>query len=120
MIVKLNYPYTFFGITISIPRRIGFMFTNLHMFNFRENTGIIDSKEMDQWVKKNGNQAMINEMVYGAAQAYCMIEKKKENFTKEKLIRAIAISSQQAQAKIMKAWEDSTDKTISDKKKAKK
>lgn len=113
MILKLQYPYRILGITFVIGRKIGFLFTNLQMFQFRENTGVTDSKKMTEWIEQNGNQQLVNEMLFAAAQAYCMMNKTKENFGKEKLLKAISMSSVEVQARLMKAWEDSTDKTVS-------
>ena len=119
MIIKLQYPVKILGITFAIGRKIGFLFTNLQMFQFRENTGVTDSKQMKEWIEKNGNVKFANEMLYAAAQAYCMMNKTKENFSKDKLVQAISMSSQDIQDKLMKTWSDSMDKSLeNDKKKA--
>ena len=65
---------------------------------------------MKEWVEKNGNQQLVNEMIYGAAQAYCMMEKKKENFTKEKLIKAITMTEYHITAKLLDELNKSTGK----------
>ena len=118
MILKLQYPVKIFGVTFAIGRKIGFLFTNLQMFNFRENTGVTDSKQMKEWIEKNGNSKFANEMLYAAAQAHCMMTKTKENFTKENLLKAISMSSEEVQERLMKEWDKSIDKpTESDKKK---
>lgn len=110
MILKLQYPHTFLGLTFIIGRKIGFLFDNLKSYQFSKNTGVIDSKTMKEWVEKNGNQQLVNEMIYGAAQAYCMMEKKKENFTKEKLIKAITMTEYHITAKLLDELNKSTGK----------
>lgn len=112
MILELQYPHTLLGLTFTKKRKIGFLFTNLEMFQFRQNTGVTDSKELDEWIQKNGQHKYTEEILFGAAQAYCMTVKKQENFTKEKLLQAIKLSSEEIQKKLMKEWDDSIDKTV--------
>lgn len=118
MILKLQYPVKIFGVTFAISREIGFLFTNLQMFNFRENTGVTNSKQMKEWIEKNGNSEFASEMLFAAAQAYCMMEKTKQNFTKEKLEIAINLSSKETKERLTREWDKSIDKpTEADKKK---
>lgn len=105
MKVKLPYPTTIFGKTFIRSREIGFEFNNLAMFNFRENTGLVDSKKLTDWIEKYGHPRMINEIIYGAAQAYCMIHKTRENFVKSKLLQAVTLADEETQRKIIAAWE---------------
>ena len=79
----------------------------------------LKSETFEKGIEKNGNVKFANEMLYAAAQAYCMMNKTKENFSKDKLVQAISMSSQDIQDKLMKTWFDSMDKSLeSDKKKA--
>jgi hypothetical protein len=101
-------------------KKVGFNFTNLMLFVFREQNNLKDSKELETLVEKNGQQWLINESLYCAAVAYCQGEKIAENFTKDTLIRAIILADQQTQQKIMKCWELSQTFGASFKKKAQK
>lgn len=83
------------------------MFTNLSIFNFRENNNINNSDEWTKWVKENGEARLVSEMMYGAAQAYCMDNKVKQKFTKAKLTAAIALSGAEVQKTIVDAWQRS-------------
>lgn len=103
IIIRLPYPVKF----LTIPRKIGFLFTNLAMFLFREETGIKTSKDYTEWVDKNGQGKFINDMAYCAARAYCLQNKCKQNFTKSGLLKAIAISSVEKQQAIIKVWQAS-------------
>jgi len=107
LITCLPYPRSLFGLTISPKKRIGFLFTNLSIFNFRENNNINNSDEWTKWVKENGEARLVSEMMYGAAQAYCMDNKVKQKFTKAKLTAAIALSGAEVQKTIVDAWQRS-------------
>lgn len=103
IIIRLPYPVKF----LTIPRKIGFLFTNLSIFLFREDNNIKTSKDYEQWVNDHGQNMFLNEMLYSAARAYCQQTKKHENFTKENLIKAVALSSQEKQEAILKVWQSS-------------
>lgn len=107
IIVKLPYPRRFFGLTVSIPRQIGFLFTNQSIYNFRENLNIQTSEDYEKWIKDNGQNRLVTEMMYGAAQAYCQAERKKQTFTKSKLTAAIATAPAEVQESIVAAWRKS-------------
>lgn len=100
LIIKLPYPVRF----LTIPRKIGFLFTNLALFLLREDKGFDTSTDYEKWVKENGNTALANEWIYNAARAYCLQNRKRENFTKEGLLKAIAIAPAETKEKIMKTW----------------
>lgn len=114
--VKLPYPYKIFGVTISIPKKIGFMFTNLAMFIFRENIGIKTSIDYKQWIDKHGELGLVSEILYASACAYSLNEKKKENFCKGKLLQAIDSSDIKVRNKLIEAWKTSTDFNLDKKK----
>lgn len=111
MKIKLPYPSKILGVTFTKGRTIGFEFTNLAMFNFRENIGVKDSKQLNDWTERHGQDSMINEIVFGAAQAYCMIHKVKENFDKEGLMKAITLSSDNDKKLITKSFNDAMEIT---------
>jgi hypothetical protein len=107
IIVKLPYPHNIWGITISLKRKIGFLFTNQSIFNFRENVGIQTSEDYERWIKENGESRLVTEMMYGAAQAYCQAAVKRQSFTKTKLTQAIASAPVEVQQEIVSAWRKS-------------
>jgi hypothetical protein len=107
IILNLPYPARFLGVNFLKPRRIGFLFTNLSIFLFRENEGLLTSDDYNAWVKERGQAQLVSEMVYAAAQAYCMEEKVKENFTHDLLRIAIATSCEADQKRIVEAWKHS-------------
>lgn len=105
--IRIAYPLRILWFTIMIRKWVGFAFTNLSIFLFREENGIKDSDQYKAWVKKNGQAAFINEMLYCAAKAWCMNNHEKENFTKVGLLTGVALSPQSVQEKIMKKWQNS-------------
>lgn len=107
IVVKLPYPYFIFGITISVKREFGFLFTNQSIYNYRENVGIKDSAEYEKWVKENGDARLISEMLYGAAQAYYQRIRKRQPFTKSKLVAALAAAPIDIQKSIVDEWKKS-------------
>jgi hypothetical protein len=120
IVVSLPYPRRIFGITISLNRRIGFLFTNQSIFNFRENQKIETSDDYEKWIEQNGQNRLISEMMYASAQAYCQAKSKKQRFTKSQLIAAIALSPTETQESIVNAWRKSqTFGNVESKKKTK-
>lgn len=109
IIIKLPYPHKILGITISLKRPIGFMFTNLSMYLFRENIGIKTSEDYKEWLTKNGEIKLISEILYAAAIAFCMTERKQNNFTKRGLLQAINGADEQTRDMLVNAWKMSTD-----------
>lgn len=107
IVVNLPYPHRLFGVTVSLNRKVGFLFTNLATFQFRENIGIETSDQYKKWLSENGESRLVTEMMYGAAQAYCMNTKIKQRFTKSKLTAAIASASPEIQKQIVDSWRKS-------------
>jgi hypothetical protein len=105
--VKLPYPHYIWGVSISIKRKVGFLFTNQSIFNFRENMNINTSEDYERWMTENGQNRLVTEMMYAAAQAYCQASRSKQRFTKAKLTAAIATASPEIQAEIVNAWRHS-------------
>jgi len=100
ILISLPYPVKF----LTIPRKIGFLFTNLSIFLFREHNEIKTSADYERWVKDHGQSVFINEMLYHSACAWCLQNKCRENFTKDGLTRALALASQEKQQAILKVW----------------
>lgn len=100
ILIRLPYPVKF----LTIPRKIGFTFTNMSIFLFREHNEIKTSKEYEDWVASHGQSVFLNEMLYFAAMAYCLQNKSRENFTKDGLTKAVALASQAKQEQILKVW----------------
>lgn len=96
-----------FGISFQRSKRIGFEFTNQTIYNFRENVNINTSEDWERWIKENGQNVLVAEMTYGAAQAYCQAERKKQTFTKSSLTVAIVTADPETQKKIVDAWRSS-------------
>lgn len=103
ILISLPYPLRF----LTLKRKIGFTFTNMAIFLFREHENITTSKEYSEWIQAHGQTGLINEMLYHAACAYCLQNRKRENFTKEGLKKAIALADQETQEKILKVWRSS-------------
>ena len=107
IVVSLPYPHKLWGMTLSLKRDVGFLFTNLSMFLFRENQKIETSKDYEKWIAENGQNRLVTEMMYAAAQAYCMELKLKQTFTKSNLTAAIATADAEIQARIVEGWRSS-------------
>lgn len=107
IVVKLPYPHQIFGVTVSFKRSIGFLFTNQAIYNFRENLDIYTSEDYNGWIERNGQNRLVTEMMYAAAQAYCQAAVKKQTFTKSRLTAAIATAPAEVQESIVAAWRKS-------------
>jgi hypothetical protein len=107
IIVSLPYPFNFFGLVVSFRRKVGFRFTNYSIFLFREEHKIENSKEYEKWIKENGEAKLFTEMMYFSAVAWCHANYKKQNFTREKLIRAISTAPHEDQQRIIEKWKQS-------------
>lgn len=101
IIVKLQYPVKILGLNMSFNRKIGFSFTNLYKaLLYIEN----DCKTMTELKKIKSDAMIFNETLYFAAVAYCQLNKKKENFTKEKLIKSFGLTDQSIVEQVFKTW----------------
>jgi len=100
ILISIPYPVKF----LTLKRKIGFTFTNMAIFLFREHEEIKTSKDYSDWIEKHGQQGLISAMLYYAACAYCLQNKCKENFTDEGLRKAIALTSTEDQERILKVW----------------
>lgn len=100
IIIRLPYPVKF----LTIPRKIGFSFTNMAIYLFRDEHGLKDENDYKEWLKENGEARFVSEMLYSAARAYCYLNKQKENFTKEGLTKALALCITEKQNQILAVW----------------
>ncbi|NIA28711.1 MAG: hypothetical protein GWP06_02210 [Actinobacteria bacterium] len=105
--LSLPYPVYWLGLRFSINRKIGFSFTNLSIFLFREDANISTSDDYNKWIEEKGQTVLVNEMLFFSAKAYCMLERKKENFTQTGLKIAIATAPAENQQRLMKTWKES-------------
>ena len=106
-IVNLPFPAKFLGISFFKYKQMGFVFTNLSIFLFRENNNLETSDDYNEWLKVNGEAKLLNEMIYAAAQTYLMTNQLKQKFTKRDLNVAISSASEDVQKKIVNAWKNS-------------
>ena len=83
---------------------VGFDFTNRLMYRFRDLHNIKLGSDFDKWVEANGQSRLIEESLYCAALAYSEATKKKENFTKETLQKAVNSSDKSIQERILTCW----------------
>ena len=103
--VRIPYPFRFLGLNIAFKKKIGFSFTNLSIFLFREANNITTSEDYTNWLTNNGEeQGLIPEMLYYAAVAYAMENKKPEKFTKNGIKVAITMAPKTVQEEIMNTW----------------
>ncbi len=96
-----------FGFTVSIPRNIGFLFTNLSLYYFTQNNGLRTSADLERFNKEQGDAKLTTEMLFASAQAYCQENKKNINFEKSKLYVALISGSEQQQKDLFSAWGNS-------------
>ena len=103
ILVSLPYPFKF----MTFKRKIGFSFVNLTNFLFAQENSLKTSTDYENLVKEKGEAYIVAESLYSAAKAYCLLNKKKENFTRDGLRKAIALSDTETQEQIMKVWRES-------------
>lgn len=115
--IYLPYPYSFLGLKIFLKREIGFLFTNLSIYLFREDNEIATSEDWNTWTKKHGEAKLFNEMIFHAAVAFCMQHELKRNFTKENLSIALSAAPDTDKEKIVKCWKQSQSFGLKDEKK---
>lgn len=105
--VQVPYSHKFFGLQFTINRKIGFAFTNLSNYLFASNNGLKNSNDYKAWVEKYGQTELIFESLHSSAQSWCMINRKPQNFEKEKLRMALSMCDKQTWEQIMEAWKQS-------------
>lgn len=107
IILSLPYPVRLFGVQFMRKRNIGFLFTNLAIFLFREANGMKTSDDYKEYEKNNGVNRIMNEMIYYAAVAYCMENRLKQLFSKSLLTIAVTASTEEQQLQLLTAWQNS-------------
>lgn len=107
VIVNLPFPSKFLGVSFFKYKQMGFVFTNLSIFLFRENNNLETSDDYNEWLKINGEAKLLNEMIYAAAQTYLMTNQLKQKFSKRDLSVAISSASEEVQKKIVNVWKNS-------------
>jgi len=118
--IKLPYPHRIGFISININRKIGFSFDQRSMFQLLQNNDI-DLNNHSEWLKKTPQGKVVLETLYAGAQSYCIERRKKDNFTKQGLSKALHEAGEEVVERLVKCWKDSEQlgyKKIPSKKKA--
>lgn len=118
--VYLPIPVKIVGLWLNIGHEIGFSFTNMAMYLFRDANGMKTSKDYQDWIATRNETILVNEMLYFSHLAYCQLNRKKEKFTKEQIQKGIALASIETKEKIMQCWSNSETFGQSSKKKPQK
>ena len=104
--VKLPYPVRFGFISIVLNRKIGFAFNQMSLLKLLENNGI-DLNTQSDWLKKTPKAIVISETLFAAAQSYNLIQRKKDNFTKKRLAKALNEADTEVISKLLETWQKS-------------
>ena len=105
IVLKLSYPIRIGFMTFWTKRKIGFSFDQRALFNLLVNNDI-DLPNHSDWMKKTPQGIVVSETVFASAQSYRENLRKKDNFTKEGLTKALNESKEQLE-KIIQCWTDS-------------
>ena len=105
--LSLPYPVKMFGVKYFRNRTIGFIFSNWTKLQFQDNNGFKTSKDIEEYTKKYGTSQVPNELIYAAAQVYCLKNRIPENFTKAGLLLAISATTEENRVKIITALNNS-------------
>jgi len=97
---KLSYPIGF----LTLPRKIGFLFTNRYIYLMWVGHG---NKTMVEIQKDKTDAQIFTECLYYAAMAFCEEARKKPNFTKDGLFKALALTKKETIDQIMEVWKQS-------------
>lgn len=114
-IIKVSLPYPI-NPWFSIPRKIGFSFDNMALFCMRERLGLTGAADLTEYVKKYGNEKLLEASIIGAAESYCISKRIKNNFTIPKLVKAVNNSTPDIREEIGNAIKFSQFFGISEKK----
>lgn len=102
--IKLPCPKRVGFISLNKSKLVGFSFDNLSAFNFRENIGVKDGKELKKWVEKVGNSVMFVEVCWGAIQSYSMHTLTGIDITKKEMVTAFSLLPKTELQKVIDAW----------------
>ena len=104
--IKLPYPHKVGFITMFFKRKIGFSFNQRSMFQLLENNDI-DLPNHNVWLKDTPQSVVILETIYAGAQSYCIGLRKKDNFTKIGLSKALTEAGEDVIKQITDCWQQS-------------
>lgn len=107
IVVRLPIPTKIMGVWLNIGREIGFSFTNMTLYLFRDANGFKTSKDYQEWIATRNETILISEMLYYAYLAYCHHNIKKDKFTKEQIQKGIALADMVVKEKILRVWSNS-------------
>ena len=119
--IKLSIPFKVGKFYYYKSRVAGFSFDNLAALLICENNGI-ELNEISEHYKNNQN-LFIADMIYAAYESYCMHERIKSKYEKEKVVTGFYRLSEVDKKRVLKTWERSeifgVKKDIGSKKKVK-
>jgi len=84
-------------------RKIGFSFDQLSMFRLLQNNSI-DLPSHSKWIKETPRHKIAAEQIFAAAESYCITRRRKNNFTKEKLSKALIEAGEEVTKKIIDCY----------------
>jgi len=104
-------------------KKVGFSFDNLAKFNLREGLGLETHKDLDEWVKKHGQNMFLVETLYSAHQSYNMHNRINKDIDKAKFMVSISNIGEDQTKRLVECWKKSESygsKDVPGKKKAEK
>lgn len=104
--IKLPYPHKMGFITMFVKRNIGFSFDQRSLYQLLENNKI-DLPKHKGWLKNTPQSVIIFETIYAGAQSYRIRLRKKDNFTKIGLSKALTEAGQDVIKQITDCWQKS-------------
>lgn len=105
--VRLPIPTKIVGVWLNIGREIGFSFTNMALYLFRDANGFKTSKDYQDWIAQRNETILVSEILYFAYLAYCHHNLKKDKFTKEQIQKGIVLCDMVVKERILKVWSNS-------------
>ena len=103
--IEIKLPFSFrWGIFyIPFKRTIGFSFDQLSMFRLLQNNNI-DLPTHTKWLKETPKAKIAAEQIFAGAESYCIERRKKNNFTKESLTKALNEAGEEVTQKIIDCY----------------
>ena len=101
--IRLPYPVRLGFVSFFIKRNIGFSFDQLSMFRLLQNNEI-DLPTHSDWLKKTPKSVIASEQIFAAAESYCISRRKKNNFTKEGLAKALNEAGEKVTKRIIDCY----------------
>lgn len=114
--ISLSFPIKLGIFSIDRSRTVGLSFDNYALYLFGEETGLKTTKELDEYVKKNGYFALLLEHSYAAACSYAKHTggKKPE---KVSFVKAMGMLKPEDWKPIQKAFQYSREFGVTERKK---